>query len=77
MSLSLDDNTVRVGAGSLFSLQAYGSFEINGSKLIATSQITTFVFEIKDSRTLVLIDNGDNENFQLAENTVFIFCADK
>ena len=77
VSLSLDDNTFRIGAGSLVSFQAYGSFETNGSKLIATSQITTFVFEIKDSKTLVLVDNGDNEYFQLAENTEFVFCGDK
>ena len=73
VSLSLDDNTFRMGAGSLVSFQAYGSFEINGSKLIATSQITTFVFEIKDSKTLVLVDNGDNEYFQLEENSQFVY----
>ena len=73
VSLSLDDHTFRMGAGSLVSFQAYGSFEINGNKLIATSQITTFVLEIKDSKTLVLVDNGDNEYFQPAENSQFVY----
>ena len=73
VSLALDDHTFRMGAGSLVSFQAYGSFEINGSKLIATSQFTTFIFEIKDSETLVLVDNGDNEYFQLAENAQFVY----
>ena len=61
-----------MGAGSTVSFQAQGSFSIEGNSLVATTQISTFVFEIKDSKTLILIDNGDNEFFQLKENTEFI-----
>ena len=76
VSLSFDDNAFRIGTGSLFSFAAYGSFETSGSTLIATTQISTFVFEVKDPKTLVLIDNGENEYFQPAENTKYIFCGD-
>lgn len=72
VSLSLEDGGFAMGAGSTVSFQAQGSFSIEGNSLVATTQISTFVFEIKDSKTLILIDNGDNEFFQLKENTEFI-----
>ncbi len=72
VSLSLEDGGFAMGAGSIVSFQAQGSFSIEGNSLVATTQISTFVFEIKDSKTLILIDNGDNEFFQLKENTEFI-----
>lgn len=34
-------------------------------------------FEIKVLNTLVLVDNEENEFFQPAENTKYIFCEDK
>ena len=72
VSLSLEDGGFAMGAGSIVSLQAQGSFGVEGNSLVATTQISTFVFEIKDSKTLILIDSGDNEFFQLKENTEFI-----
>ena len=72
VSLSLEDGGFAMGAGSIVSLQAQGSFSVEGNSLVATTQISTFVFEIKDSKTLILIDSGDNEFFQLKENTEFI-----
>ena len=76
VSLSLDDNTFSMGAGSLFSFAANGSFTIEEDTLVATTQIATFVFNITDSNTLVLVDNGDNEYFQLAENSKFVYSDD-
>ena len=73
VSLSLDDNTFSMGAGSLVSFSANGSFTIEEDTLVATTQIATFVFNITDSNTLVLVDNGDNEYFQLAENSEFVY----
>ena len=72
VSLSLEDGGFAMGAGSIVSLQAQGSFSVEGNSLVATTQISTFVFEIKDLKTLILIDSGDNEFFQLKENTEFI-----
>ena len=77
VSLTLDEISFRMGAGDLVSFQAYGSFEINGNELIATTQLAIFVFEIKDPKTIVLIDSGDNEYFQFPENTQFVFFEDK
>ncbi|MBQ6706092.1 MAG: hypothetical protein IJN07_01090 [Clostridia bacterium] len=73
VSLSLDDNTFSMGAGSLFSFAVNGSFVIEKDTLVATTQSATFVFDITDSNTLVLVDNGDNEFFQPAENSEFVY----
>ena len=76
VSLSLDDNTFSMGAGSLVSFAANGSFTIEEDTLVATTPIATFVFNIADSNTLVLVDNGDNEYFQLAEDSEFVYSDD-
>ena len=73
VSLSLDDNTFSMGAGSLVSFAANGSFVIKEDSLVATTQIATFVFDITDSNTLVLVDNGNNEFFQPAKNLEFVY----
>ena len=73
VQLSLDDNTFSIGAGSLVSFSAYGSFSIEKDTLVATTQIATFVFDITDSNTLVLVDNGDNEYFKTPVNTRFVY----
>lgn len=72
----LDDNTFSMGVGRLTSFAAYGSFTIEEDTLVAATQIGTFVFKITDSNTLVLVDNGYNEYFQLAENSEFIYSND-
>ncbi|MEE1197695.1 MAG: hypothetical protein U0K54_00935 [Acutalibacteraceae bacterium] len=76
VSLSLDDNTFRMGAGSLVSYHEYGSYKIADGKIIATSQSITFEFEIKDKNTLILIDNGDNDVFKIPINTQFVYSED-
>ena len=48
LSLDTDNNEFRFGAGSVVSYQEYGSYKIADGKIIATSQSTTFEFEIKD-----------------------------
>lgn len=74
--LNTEDNTFYLGPGSIVSYAENGSFDVKDGKVIAISQSTTFVFEIKDSKTLILIDNGDNEFFKLPENAEFVFCED-
>ena len=71
--LSVENGGFSMGAGSVFSFVAIGSYTIKEDTLVATTQIATFVFKIEDSKTLLLIDNGDNEYFQLAENSYFIY----
>ncbi|MEE1198414.1 MAG: hypothetical protein U0K54_04630 [Acutalibacteraceae bacterium] len=74
--IDTDKNEFALGAGSIISYAEYGTYEIADGKVIATSQSTTFEFEIKDNNTLVLIDNGDNEYFKIPINTQFVYSED-
>mgnify|MGYP006974611650 CR=1 FL=1 len=76
LCLDVNENTFSLGAGSVVSYQEYGSYKIADGKIIATSQRTTFKFEVKDKNTLVLIDNGDNDYFKIPVNTQFIYSED-
>ena len=71
--ISVEDKEFSMGAGSVVSFAANGSFAIKENTLIADTQIAKFVFKITNSKTLVLIDNGDNEYFQMAENSQFVY----
>ena len=75
--LNTDDQSFILGAGSIISYAEIGSFKIKDGKLIAKSQTTTFVFKVKNPKTLILIDNGDNDYFKLPENTEFVLSDDK
>ena len=74
--IDTDKNEFSLGAGSIISYAERGTYEIADGKVIATSQSTTFEFEMKDNTTLVLIDNGDNEYFKLPINTQFVYSED-
>jgi len=74
--IDTDKNEFALGAGSIISYAEHGTYEIADGKVIATSQSTTFEFEIKDNNTLVLIDNGDNEYFKIPINTQFVYSED-
>ena len=71
--LSIKNGDFSMGTGSVVSFAANGSFTIEGNTLIADTQIATFIFKIANSKTLVLIDSGDNEYFQLEENSQFVY----
>lgn len=71
LCLDVNENTFSLGAGSVVSIELYGSYKITDGKLIATSRDTTFEFEIKDDTTLVLIDNGGNDFFKILVDTEF------
>ncbi len=71
--IDADKHEFILGAGSIISYAERGTYEIADGKVIATSQSTTFEFEMKDHTTLVLIDNGDNEYFKLPINTQFVY----
>ena len=75
LKLYLDENTFYLGMGTILSYAERGSFTIENGKLIGKSQNTTFIFEITDSNTLVLVQN---ELFdELPENACFVFAADE
>ena len=74
--LDTKENRFSFGAGSIISYAENGTYEIVDSKIVATSQSTTFEFEIKDKDTLVLINNGNNEYFKIPINTEFVFSKD-
>ncbi len=71
LCLDVNENTFSLGAGSVVSIELYGSYKITDGKLIATSRDTTFEFEIKDDNTLVLTDNGGIEFFEILVDTEF------
>ena len=71
--LNTDQKTFSFGAGSLISYAEHGNYAVVDESIIATSQSTTFQFEIVDKNTLILIDNGDNEYFKIPVNTQFVF----
>ena len=73
VALNFEDYTFRMGAGALFSYEEHGEFIIENDTIKATSQSTIFIFKITDNNSLVLIDNGDNEYFQMPENSEFVF----
>ena len=76
LQLDLEENSFALGRESMMSYAEHGSFKITNGKLKAKSQNTTFVFEIKDATTLILIDAGNDEYFQLLENSEFVCIAD-
>lgn len=73
LDLNTEERTFIMGPGALVSYAEYGTYRVRDGKIIATSQNTSFVFEIKNSKTLVLIDNGDNDYFKIPPETVFLY----
>ena len=74
LELNTNDKSFFMGEASIISNVEYGSFKVKDDRLIATSQNTTYVFKIKDSKMLVLIDNGNNDSF--SPETEFVFFRD-
>lgn len=71
--INAENNEFRFGAGAIVSYQEYGTYKVENGVIIAASQTTTFRLAIKNSKTLVLIDNGDNDYFTIPINTQFVF----
>ncbi|MDO4816613.1 MAG: hypothetical protein Q4A83_08470 [Bacillota bacterium] len=71
--INTETNEFRFGAGDIVSFTAYGTYEIENGIMIAASQIATFKLEIKNAKTLILIENGDNDYFKVPINTQFVF----
>ena len=71
--LVTDKNEFSFGAGAVVSYVEHGSYKIKDGVIIATSQSKTFKFEIKDSKTLVLLEIGDYDPFGIPSGTQFVF----
>ncbi len=72
ISLDTEKNEFVFGASITMSYAEYGTYTIKKDKLIAVSQNATFTFEVKDEKTLVLIDKGTDEYFKFPVGTQFI-----
>ena len=73
VKLNFDDNSFSFGEGTLLSYAERGSFEIKGERITASTQNTTFVFEIKDSSSIILIDCGGYKPFAKYEGSDFTY----
>ena len=73
IKLDTDKNEFRLCSSAIVSYSEYGTYKETKGTLIATTQNTTFAFEIKNEKTLVLIDNGGYVNLQIPINTQFVF----
>ena len=74
--LDTTDNQFAFGPGSVVSYAEHGSYKITDGKIIATSLSTTYEFDIKDERTLVLVNNGDKKFFKIPIGTQFVYSKD-
>lgn len=74
--LDTNNNRFSFGAGAVISYAESGTYEFVDGKLVATSQSTTFTFEITDAKTLVLIDDSDNAYFNIPVGTQFVYSED-
>ena len=62
VSIDTEDNSFYYGQSLMMSYAEYGSYEIIDGKLVSTVQNgNTYVFEIKDSNTLVRISDEGEE----------------
>ena len=71
--LNTESNECYLGAGAVVSFAAHGTYQVKEDNIIAETQIATFVFEIEDSKTVVLIDNGDSQWLRFPTNTEFVY----
>ena len=73
VKLNFDDNSFAFGEGTILSYAERGRFQIKGERITASTQNTTFIFEIKDSSSIILIDCGGYEPFAEYEGSYFTY----
>ena len=73
VKLNFDDNSFAFGEGTILDYAERGSFQIKGEKITASTQNTTFIFEIKDFSSITLIDCGGYEPFAEYEGSDFTY----
>ena len=72
LGIDAEDQSFWLGPDPLMSNAETGTYQIKSSKLIAETQNTTLVFEIKDSGTLVLVDDGGRRINMPPLDTTFV-----
>lgn len=74
--IDTDNKDFSICEGHLVSYAEIGTYEIRDGKLTATTQTTTFTFEIKDAKTLVLVQIGEDLFTLLPIGTQFVYRKD-
>lgn len=69
--LNVDENTFELCSSMMTSYSESGSFQVIAGQVIALTQNTSFIFQISEDKTLVLV--GNNDFFDLPENAEFTF----
>lgn len=75
VQLDFEENSFSMGMGTILSYAEHGTFTIKDNRLTATTQSGNSVFEIKDDRTLVLIEVNIT-GWELPENIEFVYQQD-
>ena len=73
VKISFDDHSFSFGEGTILSYAERGNFKVKGEMITASTQNTTFVFEIKDASSIILIDCGNYEPFAKYEGLEFVY----
>ena len=73
VSFNTENLSFSFNGGVLSSFLDFGSYKIEGNRIIATGHSVTFEFEIIDKNTIVLVDYGDEAHFPTRLNTKFVF----
>ncbi len=74
VNIDYKDNSFTFGEGLILSYAEHGSFTVQDERMTATTQNTTFVFEIKNSSLIILIDCGEYEPLISYEGSEFTYC---
>ncbi len=73
--INTEEKTFSYSVSPFVSYVENGTYEIKDSKLIATTHIATYEFEIKDESTLVFVGNG-SEDPKIPIGTRFVFAEE-
>lgn len=72
LGINAEDQSFYLSSSAFMSSAETGTYQIKNSKLIAETQNTTLVFEIKDPKTLILVDDGGWRTNIPPINTAFV-----
>ncbi len=70
--INLTDSTFYIGGDTFSSYREQGTIKVENGKLFASSEASTYVFEIKNNKTLILIENAETFPLYLHKNAKFI-----
>lgn len=73
LQLNFDDYSFTFMSSLLSSHIEMGSFTVKDNELTLSSEKMNYVFEIKDSDTLILKSNGNDEFFKISEKSEFVY----